>query len=86
MRHARYVASSDDSSVIPSAPVGDLDLDRVEDEEEWERRVDALASKRIRAARERLERLGIVDAEGELVSRALPPDMAPDSDTSVETG
>ena len=40
-----------DVPAIPSAPVGDLDLDRDADEEEWERRVVDLASVRISAAR-----------------------------------
>jgi hypothetical protein len=75
-----------DVSPIPSVPSGDLDLDRDEDEEEWERRVMQLASARVEAARARLERLGIVDASGKVVSRELPPDMTPDSDTTLETG
>jgi hypothetical protein len=33
-----------------------------------------------------LERLGIIDANGDLVSHELPPDMLPDSDTTLETG
>jgi hypothetical protein len=33
------------------------------------------ASVRVQAARTRLERLGIIDANGKLVSSALPPDM-----------
>lgn len=72
--------------VIPSASFDDLDLDRPEDEEEWERRLMALATERILAERARLERLGIIDENGELVSRDLPPDMLPGSDTTVETG
>jgi hypothetical protein len=75
-----------DLSPIPSAPVDDLDLDRDEDEAEWERRVMELASVRIQAARARLERLGIIDANGKLVSSELPPDMKPESDTTLETG
>ena len=71
---------------IPSAPFDDLDLDSPEDEAEWDRRVMALAAERIAAERVRLERLGIIDADGELVSRALPPDMLPQSDTTLETG
>jgi hypothetical protein len=73
-------------SPIPTAPVDDLDLDRDQDEEEWERRVLALATARIQAARSRLERLGIVDADGATVSNELPSDMAPESDTTLETG
>ncbi|MBI4955817.1 MAG: hypothetical protein HY908_27610 [Myxococcales bacterium] len=46
----------------------------------------ALAAARIAAERVRLERLGIIDANGDLVSRELPPDMRPESDTTVETG
>jgi hypothetical protein len=79
-------ARADDPSPIPSAPFDDLDLDRPEDEEEWERRVMALAATRIGTERERLERLGIVDANGNLVSTELPPDMRPESDTTIETG
>jgi hypothetical protein len=82
----RVQARVDDPSPIPSAPFGDLDLDRTEDEEEWERRVMALAVARIAAERVRLERLCIIDANGELVSRDLPPDMRPESETTLETG
>jgi hypothetical protein len=71
---------------IPSAPFDDLDLDRAEDQEEWERRGMALAAARIAGERDRLERLGIIDANGDLISRQLPPDMLPESDTTVETG
>jgi hypothetical protein len=71
---------------IPSAPFDDLDLDNPENEAEWDRRVMALAAERISAERVRLERLGIIDAQGELVSGALPPDMLPESDTTLETG
>ena len=46
----------------------------------------ALAARRIRAARARFEQLDIIDARGMLVSRELPPDMMPDSDTTLETG
>jgi hypothetical protein len=73
-------------SPIPSAPFDDLDLDRHEDEEERERRVMALAAARIAAERARMERLGIIDTNGDLVSRELPPDMLPESGATVETG
>ena len=73
-------------SPMPSAPLGDLDLDLDRDDEEWERRVMELASVRSQAARARLEGLGIIDANGKLVSRELTPDMLPDSDTTLETG
>jgi hypothetical protein len=74
------------ASPIPSAPFDDLDLDDPADEEKWEQRVMALAATRIAAERARLERLGIIDANGDLVSAELPPDMRPESDTTVETG
>jgi hypothetical protein len=77
---------SNETSPIPSAPFDDLDLDRPEDEQEWERRVMTLAAARIAAERVRLERLGIIDAKGDLVSRELPADMLPESDTTLETG
>ena len=75
-----------DSSLIPSVRIDDLDLGRDEDRQEWDRRLMALASVRIASARARLERLGIIDAAGNPVSTALPPDMLPDSDTTLETG
>jgi hypothetical protein len=62
---------------IPSAPFDDLDLDNPEDEAEWHRRVMALAAERIAAERVRLERLGIIDAQGELVSGAFHPTCSP---------
>ena len=37
-------------------------------------------------ARVRLERLGIVDRDGNLTSTELPADMLPDSDATLETG
>jgi hypothetical protein len=82
----RMAAHTNDVSPIPSAPVSDLDIDRDGDEEEWERRVMQLAAVRIQAARARLERLGIIDADAKLVSSELPPDMTPESDTTLETG
>lgn len=86
--HAELMATAPapDFSPIPSAPFDDLDLDRPEDDEEWERRVMALADARITAERARLETMGIIDAGGELVSAALPPDMTSGSDTTLETG
>jgi hypothetical protein len=79
-------ARAPDISPIPNAHFDDLDLDRDEDGEEWERRLTALASARLASARSRLERLGIIDKDGKLVSNALPPDMLPDSETTLETG
>lgn len=73
-------------SPIPSAPFDDLDLEKPEDESEWDRRVMALAATRIAAERVRLERLGIIGEDGELISCDLPPDMLPESDKTLETG
>jgi hypothetical protein len=81
-----HAHTNDPASPIPSAPFDDLDLDHPEDEEEWERRVVALAAARIATERARLERLGIIDAKGNLISRELPPDMLPESDVTVDTG
>lgn len=75
-----------DEFVIPSAPFDDLDLEREEDAREWERRTLAMAEKTLAQARARLERMGIIDREGNLVSDELPADMRKDSDTSVDTG
>jgi hypothetical protein len=75
-----------DISPIPSAPFADLELDRDEDEEEWERRVMQLATVRIEASRARLEAMGIIDTNGVPVSSELPLDMTPGSDATLETG
>lgn len=80
------VARTTDVTPIPAARVDDLDLDRDEDRAEWRRRLAELATARLATARDRLERLGIIDADGALVSAELPPDMLPDSDTTLETG
>lgn len=74
---------ANDASPIPSAPFDDLDLDQPGDEHEWERRVMTLASQRIAAERIRLEHLGVIDRNGDLVSRDTPPDMLPESDTTL---
>ncbi|MCC6898399.1 MAG: hypothetical protein IT377_05455 [Polyangiaceae bacterium] len=71
---------------IPEARVDDLDLDDENDRAEWERRLAALAQARLGQARARLERMGVIDEDGRLVSSAVPADMLPASDTSVETG
>jgi hypothetical protein len=81
-----HAYANEQRSPIPSAPFDDLDLDRPEDEEEWERRVMALAAARITAERARLEQLGIIDANGDLAWRELPPDMLPESEATLETG
>jgi len=76
----------DDESPIPEARVDDLDLGDDADATTWDARMDAMAERRIRQARARLEQMGIIDRDGHLVSRELPPDMRPTSVTSVETG
>lgn len=75
-----------DELVMPEARLDDLDLDDPTDEAIWEARLAVLAARRIGFARARLERMGIVDREGKLVSRELPLDMLPDSESSVNTG
>jgi hypothetical protein len=87
VRHADAMAlSATPPPTIPSARVDDLDLDREEDRAEWRRRLQALATARLAAARARLEGLGIIDALGNRVSDELPPDMLPDSEATLETG
>ena len=76
----------EDVTLIPSAPVDDLDIEHDEDELEWERRAMDLATRRIQGARARLEQLGIVDDDGEIVSTSLPTDMDPAAGTTLETG
>ncbi len=83
---ATVTETAEELTPIPSAPFDDLDLDREEDREEWQRRVMALAAVRLAAARTRLERLGVIGADGRPVSSELPPDMLHDSDTTLETG
>lgn len=75
-----------DESPIPEARVDDLDLDDEADASTWDARMDAMAERRIQQARARLEQMGVIDGEGHLISRDLPPDMLPKSSTSVETG
>jgi hypothetical protein len=84
--HAEGVVASASSAPIPEARFDDLDLDREEDRTEWRRRLAELSAARLASARARLEHLGIIDADGQLVSKELPPDMLPDSDTTLETG
>ena len=80
------MAAPASTAPIPEARFDDLDLDREEDRAEWRRRVAELAAARLSSARARFERLGIIDADGKLTSHELPPDMLPDSDTTLETG
>jgi hypothetical protein len=75
-----------DDSVIPEARVDDLDLDDEADVATWDARMDAMAERRIQQARARLEQMGVIDRDGHLVSKELPPEMLPASLTSVEMG
>lgn len=81
-----HVVPTDAEDLIPSAPFDDLDLETEAGEEEWERRVMTMARRRLELARERLERMGIIDANGQVVSTELPPDMLDDSESSTDTG
>jgi len=71
---------------IPTAPFDDLDLDREDHDEVWERRVMAVAATRIAAARARFEWLRIMGPDGRPVSTELPTDMLAGADTTLETG
>ena len=70
--HADLVAASASAVPIPEARFDDLELDREEDRVEWRWRLAEWAAARLASARTRFERLGIVDAEGKLVSHELP--------------
>ena len=63
-----------------------LDLDDDIDVATWDARMDAMAERRILQARARLEQMGVIDRDGRLISREIPPDMLPTSGTSIETG
>lgn len=76
----------DDDRLIPQARVDDLDLDNEADSAAWDARLVALADQRIEQARSRLERMGIIDKQGNLVPKEIPADMLPGSETSVVTG
>jgi hypothetical protein len=52
------VGGTSDEPLIPEARVDDLDLDDDTDAATWDARMDALAERRIRQARERLEQMG----------------------------
>ena len=86
MLRSLFVIDPVDEALIPEARVDDLDLDNEADVATWDARMDAMADRRIRQARARLEQMGIIDRDGRLVSREVPPDMRPTSVTSVETG
>lgn len=62
------VANREDPEPIPAARLDDLDLDREEDRAEWRRRLKELAEARLTKAQKRLQRLGILDDDGKLVS------------------
>lgn len=79
-------APANEVAPIPGARVDDLDLDQEEHRAEWRQRLSNLASARLTTSRTRLQQLGIVDNEGQLVSGESPPDMLPSSDTTLETG
>lgn len=87
MGHAEcMVLRATEPPSIPGARFDDLDLDRDEDRAEWQRRLRELGTARLSAARARLQGLGVIDADGNVVSGELPPDMLPESDTTLETG
>ena len=80
------MTASADESPIPEARVDDLDFDDDADIAIWDARMDAMAERRIVQARARLEQMGVIDRNGRLIPRELPPDMLPTSKTSAETG
>lgn len=81
-----HMSGADEASAVPSVRFDDIDIDRDDEQAELERRLMALATARIAAARARLTDLGIIGADGRPLSAELPADMQPDSDTTLETG
>ena len=75
-----------DTEFLSSAPLVDLDVAADEGLRAWQERLRELARARLAVARSRLTGLGVIDIDGELRSDERPSDMAPDSETSVETG
>jgi hypothetical protein len=71
---------------IPEARVDDLDLDDPADAAKWQQRLTDMSRRRLEVARERLERMGVIDETGALVSDEEPPEMNPALGTSIETG
>jgi hypothetical protein len=71
---------------IPEARVDDLDLDDPSDRAKWEQRLAQLAEGRLQTARRRLEQMGVITPDGDLVSDEVPADMTPGSEASVDTG
>lgn len=70
---------------IPEARFDDLDLDDPAGWAVWEQRLAAMAARRILQARARLEKMGIIDRDGNGVSAEVPADMRPGSESGVDT-
>src|SRR5436190_10434046 len=70
----RYRAPRSTTSTLTATPTGKNGFDA------W----IELAAARLAAALARLERLGIIDEDGNLTSSELPADMLPDSDTTLD--
>jgi hypothetical protein len=77
---------SEDQGILPDAHFDDLDLTDPEQYKIWQERVRKMGAVRARLARKRLIEMGVIREDGSLVSNELPPDMRPESKTSVETG
>gem|GEM_PF-5208801 len=77
------MGASKTESPIPEARVDDLNLSSETDSATWRGRLDTMAERRLAQARARLEAMGIVDRNGQLVSDELPSDMQPGSLASV---
>ena len=64
---------------LPVADAGDAAWDA------WSEQVRARGAMVIEEEKQRLQALGLVDAQGNALTDALPADMLPSSTTSVET-
>ncbi len=69
----------------PDVSLDEVDFDDEPNADAWRARVQARAGHHVADAMARFRALGLVDQEGHVVERELPPDMQPGSKTSVAT-
>jgi hypothetical protein len=60
-----------------------VNTDDAQEMAEFDEQEDRKAGERVKAAFERLQELGILDAKGELIGDELPPDMQPGAKRDV---
>lgn len=80
-RNSEFKKSADSLDALIPDPDDDMSA--------WDaylHRTQLAMTDRLHAETARLRNLGIIDEQGNLLSKALPPDMAPDARTSIITG